>query len=119
MSQYDQRLGPIPLGDEFVITLPLLQADGTPWTPLVTAAKFLVKTALDDADAAALISKILGAGAIAVVGSTATVRITQADQAGITASGTFYWSLRLTDTTLGPVTPAAGTIKLVLEAVRT
>ena len=118
MSQFDQKLGPIPLGDEFTITLPLLQADGTAWTPTVSAASFMVKTARDDADAAALITKTLAADAIEVTASTATVRVTQEDQEDITATVTLYWSLRLTDATLGPVTPAAGTIKFKRMAVR-
>lgn len=117
MSQFNQKLGPVALGDQFALTFPLVDADDAPWTPTASAAKFMAKTARDDDDADAVLSETLGAG-IAIVGSTATVTITQADQAALTASTTLYWSLRITDNFLGPITVGAGTLKLTREAVR-
>ena len=117
MAQFDQVLGPVALGDQFQITFPLEQADGTPWTPSASAAEWRAKLARDDEDDEAVIAKEMGTG-ITVAGSTATVQVMQADQAALAATLTLYWSLRITDSTLGPVTVGAGTLKLVREAVR-
>lgn len=118
MAQLNQRLGPVVLGDQIVLTFPLVDADGAAWSPTATAAQFMAKTAKDDPDADAVLSETLGAG-VTVVGSTATVTVTQADQAALTASVTLYWSLRITTAADGPQTVGAGTLKIVREAVRT
>ncbi|HEY5420133.1 MAG TPA: hypothetical protein VIL10_05315 [Marmoricola sp.] len=118
MSQFNQQLGPVALGDQFSIVYPLLADDGQPWTPAAEAAEWRAKLSRDDDDEVALIAKALGAG-IEVQGSTATVTVLQEDQAGIVGTVTLWWSLRITDADLGPVTPGAGTIRLVREAVRT
>lgn len=118
MSKFKQSIGPIALGDQFEIVFPLQQADGSPWTPAATSAKFLAKIARDDDDAAAVISEQLGAG-VTIAGSTATVKVEQEDQAELDATTTLYWSLRISTLADGEQTVGAGTLRLERFAVRT
>jgi hypothetical protein len=117
MSKFQQQLGPVALGDEFVIRFPLYQADGTPWAPEATAAQFMAKVSRDDPDAMAVVSEDLDGG-ITIVGSDAAVRVEQVDQAALTGTTTLHWSFRVTTEADGPVTVAAGTLRLERFAVR-
>jgi len=117
MGKYDQRLGPVALGDAFVIELQLEQANGAPWTPTPSAAAFMGKLSLDDDDADAVISEVLGQG-VSINGSLASVRVEPSDQAAMSATTTLQWSFRVTTAADGPATVAAGTIKLERFAVR-
>lgn len=115
-----QALGvdqPVAIGDTVVLTIALYK-DGAAYSPTVSAAEFNLKDALDDADSAALISKTLGAG-VAVSTSTATVTIAAANwaSAGITASATLFWALKLTESSGTVTTVAAGTMTVQRTAV--
>ncbi len=107
----------IAIGDTVVITIPLYQ-DGAAWSPTVSAAEFNLKSALSDADSAALITKTLGSG-VTVSGSTATVTIASANwaTAGITDSAVYYWALKIEES--GPIvtTVAGGTMAVTRTAV--
>jgi hypothetical protein len=118
VGKYDQRLGPVALGDEFVIEFPLKQANGQAWSPAATQARFMGKRAVDDPDADAVLSEQLGGG-VGIAGSTATVRVEQPDQATLDGTTTLYWSFRITTAADGEQTVAAGTLLLQLFAVRT
>lgn len=117
MGKFDQRLGPVALGDAFVIELDLQQASGAPWTPTASDASFMGKHAVADDDADAVISEVLGQG-VSIVGSKASVRVEPSDQLGISATTTLQWSFRVTTAADGPTTVAAGTLLLERFAVR-
>jgi hypothetical protein len=107
--------GSVALGDTHVLTFPITK-DGAAYSPTVSAATFLAKTAVTDADAAAVITRTLGTG-IAIVTSTATVTITPANQSALTATTTLYWALKIRESNGVESTLADGMLLLSRKAV--
>lgn len=106
------------IGDTLVITVTLYKS-GALYSPTVTAAEFNIKTAVTDADSAALITKTLGAGTIVVSTSTVTVTVAAANwaTAGIVATATYVWALKLQEAAGTITTVAGGTLEMTLTPV--
>jgi len=87
-----------------------------------TAIRFMVKAALNDADADAILSKVTGSGiTLADPQSGATlgkayIAIAAADTTSLRA-GRYWYELEATDS-IGVITLAAGTFMLVADLIR-
>jgi hypothetical protein len=120
MSAPDQQLGidgSIALGDDIPITLPVKKA-GAAYPVTLTDAIATFKRNVTDDDAAAVITKRLGAG-IAASGSTITVTIAAADQASLSQTTTLFWGVRIKESSGAETTIASGTLVLTRQPVRT
>lgn len=90
-------------GDTITLAIAAKKADGTAQTLVGKLLTFTAKDRLADLDAAAIISKSIGAGITVdnAAGGLATVTLSPADTAGFTGPRTLLWDIQMTDTVTG------------------